>query len=329
MPVAVAVAHPNIALVKYWGKRDTALNLPAVPSLSLTVARFHTRTRVSWGATADEVHLDGAVASAAETGRVLRLLDAMFPGRPPVLVDTANHFPTGAGLASSSSGFAALVVAAAAAAGADLSREALSVWAHRGSGSACRSLWGGFVEWKLGERADGSDSHAHPVGDSWDLRLVVAIVSGRKKAIGSTEAMVRTRDTSPYWDAWVATAAADVDAARAAVLARDLEALGVVTERSFLKMFATMETASPPVLYREPASVACFAAVRELRAKGIGAWATMDAGPNVKVLCRPDDARLVADTLLASCDRVEILEPGTGAHLDLRAPLVAVPDGSR
>lgn len=309
---AVAVAHPNIALVKYWGKRDTALNLPAVPSLSLTLSRFHTRTEVTWGAEADRVVFNGADADTETARKVLATLDRLDRARPPCLVETVNSFPSAAGLASSASGFAALVLAAAAAAGNDLPREQLSVLARQGSGSACRSLWGGFVEWKLGDRADGTDSHGVPVApaDHWDVRMVVGIVSGNKKPVGSTDGMDRSRRTSPYYDRWVRLGPERVAAGRDAVLRRDLEALGTVMESSTFEMHATMHTSVPPLIYWLPGTVACLHAVQALRRGGIGAWATMDAGPNVKVLCLGSDAESVAAALSPHVDRVEILSPG-------------------
>lgn len=312
--VKTAIAHPNIALVKYWGKRDAALNLPAVPSLSLTLGGYRTRTTVTWGAPRDRVVLNGV---ERDDRKVLAVLDLLDPARPPVEVDTDNDFPTGAGLASSASGFAALVVAAAAAAGLDLPVEALSVLARRGSGSACRSLFGGFSEWRLGARADGLDSHAVPVAPEgwWDLRMVVAVVSDATKAVGSTEGMNRTSATSPFWGAWVAGGPADVDEARAAVLARDLERLGTVMERSTFAMHGTMHSARPPLLYWQPATVALLHEVFALRARGIGAWATMDAGPQVKVLCDPGQADLVAAALAPHALRVEAHGPGGPARV--------------
>lgn len=309
---ATATAHPNIALVKYWGKRDTALNLPAVPSLSLTLDGFRTTTTVTWDAPRDEVVFNGAVADAETTRKVLAVLDLIDPGRPPASVVSDNDFPSAAGLASSSSGFAALVVAAAAAAERSLTLEHLSVLARRGSGSACRSLWGGFVEWTLGERADGTDSHGVPVApvDHWDVVMVVAIVSGKKKAVGSTSGMEASRATSPYYDAWVRTAPSRVDTGRAAVRARDLRALGEVMESSTFEMHAVMHTTRPAILYWQPATVACLHAVRRLREEGIAAYATMDAGPNVKVLCARADAEAVAKVLNGHVDDVRIAAPG-------------------
>ncbi len=312
MATATATVHPNIALVKYWGKRNGPLNLPAVPSLSLTLDTFTTRTTVNWGGGTDSAQLDGRPATSGESKRIFDFLDLIDPARPPCTVTTANDFPTAAGLASSSSGFAALAVAGAAAAGKDLNAQALSVLARQGSGSASRSLWGGFVEWEMGTREDGLDSVGVPIApqDHWDVAMVVAVVSDAKKAIGSRPAMRLSAETSPYYDTWVKTAAADVEVARAAVLNRDLETLGRVMEQSTHKMHATMTTCTPPVFYAQPGTIACIHAVMALRNAGTSAWLTMDAGPNVKVLCAMADADKVQAALAPHAAIVHRLGPG-------------------
>lgn len=317
MTTATAVAHPNIALCKYWGKRDVARNLPSTPSLSLTLAPFEARTTLRWGAPADAMSLDGRPAREGESAKVFRVLDRMAPGRPPCEVVTANTFPTAAGLASSAAGFAALVLAADAAGGLGLGPEALAVHARQGSGSATRSLQGGWVEWPAGEREDGTDSFGVRLAaaDHWDVRMLVAVLVAGPKPVGSTEGMLRTQRTSPYYPAWVDQAPAELELARAAVLGRDLEALGEVMERSFLRMHASMLAAVPPFTYLAPASLAALEAVRGLRAAGVGAWATMDAGPNVKVLCAAADAPRVREALSAVAARVEELVPGGPARI--------------
>jgi diphosphomevalonate decarboxylase len=315
--VARAIAHPNIALVKYWGKRDVALNLPAVSSLSLTLEGFSTETTVRWGAAADSVVFQGKPAPEGFARKVLKFLDRIDGKRPPVEVITTNDFPSGAGLASSASGFAALTVAAVKASGVDLDVARQGALARQGSGSACRSLHGGFVRWDKGVQADGSDSIPVPIApvDHWDLRMVVAVVSEAEKAVGSTEGMDRSRATSPYWEPWLATSDEDVVEAERAVRARDLEALGVVMERSCFKMHATMHTATPPLLYWQPASIAALHVAFGLRQQGVGAWVTMDAGPQVKVLCATADAPRVAAALGEVVPKVHVLGPGAGARL--------------
>ena len=310
--MATAIAHPNIALVKYWGKRDTRLNLPSTGSISMTVDRFRTRTTVNWGAEEDEAWIDGRLAEGKEKNRVFEHLDRIDPWRPKVTVVSESNFPKAAGLASSSSAFAALTVAACAAAGQNRTPTELSVLSRQGSGSACRSLWGGFVEWRLGAQEDGSDSHGVPLApaEHWDLRLVVAILDGRQKKVGSRAGMLRTMATSPMYAAWVASAPRDVDGGRQAILDKDLPALGAIMERNALKMHCSMMTADPPIRYWSSTSVWAMDAVEGLRRQGVPCWWTMDAGPNVKVLCAEPDAERVARRMRSVADRVEVLGVG-------------------
>src|SRR5450631_1851439 len=326
MKAATAVAGTNIALVKYWGKRDEVLNLPATGSLSLTLDRLGTRTRVAFDGgdgTHDRVTLDGAPASEKVATRVTRFLDrvrarAGIAARATVVTD--NSVPTAAGLASSASGFAALALAAAHAAGLALAPAELSELARLGSGSAARSIFGGFVEMARGARADGSDAVAHPleIGADWDIRLVVAITAAGEKALGSTAAMRRTAETSPYYEPWVRGVDGDLAAARAAIAARDLEALGAVAERSALRMHASAMAADPPILYWNPATIAAMARVRALRVEGASAFFTIDAGPHVKVLCDAREAEAVAAALAETPGvlRTLIASPGLGARLE-------------
>lgn len=324
MSSATAVAGTNIALVKYWGKRDEALNLPATGSLSLTLDRLGTRTRVAFDGGAggvDAVTLDGAPAGQKFAARASAFLDrvrARAGLSARATVETSNSVPTAAGLASSASGFAALALAATRAAGLELSPVELSELARLGSGSAARSVFGGFVEMQRGARADGRDAVAHPLGEGagWDVRLVVAITAAGEKTIGSTAAMSRTAATSPYYDAWVRSVDGDLAAARAAIAARDLNGLGAVAERSALRMHASAMAADPPILYWNAATLAAIATVRALRERGTAAFFTIDAGPHVKVLCAAADADAVAAALggTAGVLRTLIAAPGPGAR---------------
>jgi len=323
-----ARASTNIALVKYWGKRDAALNLPAAGSLSLTLADLGSETTVRFAADAgdgdgrDRVWFAGAPAEPRFAARVQRFLDLVRAraGIPlPAEVATSNSVPTAAGLASSAAGFAALALAASRAAGLKLLPAELSELARRGSGSAARSIFGGFVEMSAGTLANGSDAVAHGLLDevAWDVRLCVAITAEGEKAIGSTVAMDRTALTSPYYQGWLHSVPVDLAEARAAVAARDLVALGVVAERSALRMHACALAADPHVLYWNPATVAAMATVERLRASGTLAYFTIDAGPHVKVLCGTLDAPHVQAALAATPGvmRVLVLAPGKGAHI--------------
>ena len=310
--MATAIAHPNIALVKYWGKRDRELNLPSTSSISLTLDRFQTRTRVDLGVERDLLVLNGRTVTGPEAYRVFNHLDRILPGRRQAQVVSENNFPAAAGLASSSSAFSALTVAAMAEAGRDCTPAQLSVLSRIGSGSACRSLWGGWVEWRRGTQSDGSDSHGMHLApeDHWDVRMVAAVVHGGRKKVSSTDGMLRTMATSPMYDSWVRSYERDLSQARQGILDKDLAAVGEAMERSTLKMHATMMTSEPPIRYWRGASVALMDAIEGLRSKGVGAWWTMDAGPNVKVLCETHDAERVAHTLKTFVQQVEVLAPG-------------------
>lgn len=317
---AAAEAPANIALVKYWGKRDPALNLPAAGSLSLTLAALRTRTSVSFepGLEADHFTLDGRLdaAAAARVSACLDLLRGAAGCRLRARVSSRNNFPTAAGLASSASGFAALVVAAAAALGLPDDPRQLSRWARRGSGSAARSLHGGFVLMHAGSRADGRDAFAEQLAPAahWPLELVIAVVEPGPKAIGSRAGMAHGAATSPFHAAWVDSVAADLAAARAAIAARDFAALAAVSEHSCLKMHASMMASRPPLLYWTPATLACTERVRALREDdGREVFFTIDAGPQVKAVCRPADAAAVRAALAAV----------PGVHAVLHSPLGA------
>jgi diphosphomevalonate decarboxylase len=298
-----AHACANIALVKYWGKRDAARNLPAAGSLSLTLDALTTVTSVRFdpALATDEMRLGDAAASPAVLARTSAWLDhvrglAGITAR--AAIDTVNHFPTASGLASSASGFAALAVAASRAAGLDLDGAALSRLARLGSGSAARSIYGGLVRMHAGTRADGDDAIATPVAAAPEfvagLRMVIAEVGGgAPKTHGSRDAMDHCAATSPLYAAWVACVPDDLRAAEAAIGAGDLAALGAITEGSALAMHAAAIASRPTVLYWQPATLAALAAVRTARADGVPAWATMDAGPHVKVLTDDAHAELV------------------------------------
>jgi diphosphomevalonate decarboxylase len=317
-----ARANVNLALVKYWGKREPTLNLPATSSLSLTLDGLSVDARVAFGAeTVDRLEIDGAPAVGEEAARVAGFLDvvrAEAGRRERATVATRSTVPRGVGLASSAAAFAALALAASRAAGMELDPTSLSALARRGSGSAARSVFGGFVEWHRGERSDGRDSVAEPLAgpEHWDLRVVVAITSSAPKAVSSRDGMRRATE-SPLYPAWVAGVEADLRAARAAVAARDLEALGLVAEHSALTMHAIGLAARPPLLYWRGATVECLHRVWELRATGIAAFASIDAGPQVKVLCEPGDVARVADALegVSGVERVLTSHPGRGAEV--------------
>jgi len=324
MGSSMARACANIALVKYWGKRDRNLNLPAGGSVSITLSSLQTTTRVTFddGLRRDEMVLDGEPAAEgvrSRTGRFLDLVRTAAGTHRFALVESHNSFPTASGLASSASGFAALALAACRAAGMDPGWDGLAQLARRGSGSAPRSLLGGFVELMPGESPDGSDCLVRQVADPdyWDLRLLVVINGQSEKEVGSTEGMELTRLTSPFYGEWLRSGSADVDAALNAIVRRDFRSLGQVAETSCFRMHAVALSASPPLLYWNAVTVDAIHKVRALRKKGLGGYVTIDAGPHVKVLCRASDSEDLAREIreVPGVERVVIERPGPGAEV--------------
>ncbi|MBM75052.1 MAG: diphosphomevalonate decarboxylase [Proteobacteria bacterium] len=321
MRSATAIAHPNIALIKYWGKRDRQLNLPSVSSLSLTLDTFQTQTTVKWGSHSDSFVLNGTKNQGKEAQKVFSFLNLLEPNRPYCQVESFNNFPTAAGLASSSSAFAALALAASSAgqlpqAALD-QRHTLSVLARQGSGSACRSLWGGWVLWNKGHKEDGTDSHAHPIhpSDYWDLKLIVAVVSSEPKKIGSTAGMIHTEKTSPLYPLWVQSSDDDLEEAVHAIEHKDIQRLGAVMEHSMLKMHATMLAARPAVRYLKPQSLSVLDKLEDLRSDGVLCYGTMDAGPNVKILCEAKHADRISQAISPLTQAVHILGVGSDPQI--------------
>jgi len=298
---ATARAHSNIALIKYWGKRDAELNTPAVGSISLTLDALSTDTRVSFRSELkqDEFWLAETRTDAIRVSKLLDIVRDSAGLASRAVVESTNNFPTAAGLASSASGFAALAVAASAAAGLSLDTRELSILARRGSGSAARSLFGGIVELHAGNRPDGLDSFAEPVlaPDVWPLTVVIAITELGQKSVNSTTGMGGSALTSPFYPAWVETGEDDLAAMRLAIASRDFEQLGQLAEYSCLKMHGLMMSTRPALLYWNAGTMAAMQAVLELRTSGIPVYFTIDAGPQVKALCLPEHARTVADAL--------------------------------
>lgn len=297
-PEGRAFAPANIALCKYWGKRNEELNLPITSSLSVSLDRLGSTTSITvHNGTSDEVLLNGQpVPPRSKFARGIVTYLNLYRGATRIFfrVDTRNTVPTAAGMASSASGFAAFVLALNDLYAWNLDPRRLSILARLGSGSACRSVYDGFVEWHAGADEDGMDSYAEPVAGTWpDLRLGLVKVSVAEKEIGSREAMKRTRRTSALYDAWPVKVAHDLALIKEAIDTRDFELLGRTAESNALAMHATGIAAWPPVLFWLPESVATLRALWALREEGHALYLTMDAGPNVKILFTSRDTDLV------------------------------------
>ncbi len=321
MNSATAISHPNIAFIKYWGNRDEALRLPVNGSISMNLDRLFTRTRVTFrpDLPADALTLNGQPAAPVALTRVIRFLDQVrrLAGVNHFAeVISENNFPTGAGIASSAAAFAALALAASRAIGLQLNEAELSRLARLGSGSACRSIPAGFVEWRPG--LGDSDSFAVSIAgpDHWALTDCIAVVQAEHKPVGSTEGH-GLASTSPLQAARVADALRRLDACRAALLARDFDALAEVVEQDSTIMHAVMMTSTPPLFYWQPASLEIMKQVPHWRLKGLPACFTLDAGPNVHVLCPVEHAAEVVAHLRAVPGVSDVLTaaPGGPARL--------------
>jgi diphosphomevalonate decarboxylase len=314
---ATAVAQPNIALIKYWGKQNIAENLPATGSLSITLASLTTHMTVELddALRSDRLQVNGEPA-AEMLPRVSACLDHVLgPGRAKAAIDSECNFPIAAGLASSASSFAALVVAASHAAGRQADSLTLARAAGRASGSAARSLYGGFVE--LQSSATEIQVGTLLTADEWPMQVVVAVTAKAAKKISSGDAMNLSAETSPFYSSWVEHQQHDLLKARNAVAARDFAALADISEHNCLKMHSVMWASRPPVVYWNNATLACMETVRKLQADDVPVFFTIDAGPQVKAVCLPEAAGQVLLALQQTDGVIDTLSSplGAGARL--------------
>jgi diphosphomevalonate decarboxylase len=312
---ATAVAHANVALVKYWGKRDEALNLPAVGSISLTLSGLRARATVAIASpSSDRFVQDGRPVRGVAAQRMGDFLDRVAGPGIPLVTSVEANFPVGAGLASSAAIFCAVTAAALSMLGRRVTAGELSALARQGSGSAARSVYGGLVEWRRGAAPDGSDSIAEQIApeSACDLALLAAITSEGMKRNPSRDAMRHVAETSPLYDGWLAAQDDDLAAMRRAIAEDDLAEIGRIAEENCLRMHATGFGARPPVVFWTPATMAVMDEVRRLRDDGTQAYFTIDAGPQVKVLCRPRDAESVAVALERTPGVLRVLRSGPG-----------------
>ena len=321
---ATALAFPNLALIKYWGNRDQSLRLPSNDSLSFNLGDLRTTTTVEFDPllTRDEVSIDGYKVSAQAYERVAHHLDRladysdiaeidcgerrdMSECRPRARVISNNTFPMGVGIASSASGFAALTLAACAALGIKKSESELSGLARLGSGSACRSVPGGFVAWHDGYAV----SIAPPA--HWPLMDVIAVVSRAHKAVGSTEGHAMA-DNSPLQAARLSDTQRRIRQCEEAIANTNFTLLAEVIEQDALLMHGVIMTSQPSVLYWEPATLSVMRAVRELREDGLPVAFSIDAGPNVHCICEAHALKQVKQAIRQIEGVLEVIESGVG-----------------
>ncbi|RPI93913.1 MAG: diphosphomevalonate decarboxylase [Chloroflexi bacterium] len=327
MTTATAEARPNIAFIKYWGNRDDILRIPSNGSISMNLDGLYTRTTVSFQPSLpyDELIINGHEVTGAGLTRISHILDlirgmANIHERAEVISE--NNFPSGTGIASSASAFAALALAGSKAAGLSLSERELSRLARRGSGSASRSIPGGFVEWQAGTSDEDSFAFSIAEPGHWDLVDCVVVVSTTHKKTGSTEGHVIT-GTSPLQAARVADAPRRLEICRRAILERNFNAFASIIELDSDMMHAVMMTSTPALHYWKPASLEVINGVRQWRMEGIPVCYTVDAGPNVHVICPETEAYIIDKRLreIQGVDNVLIARPG--------GPAKVIENGSR
>lgn len=317
---AKARANANIALIKYWGKSNEELALPTNSSLSLTLDQFYTETEVEFSEefSEDIFYLDNK-EDKETLKKVSKFLDLFREAKNinyKAVVKSENFVPTAAGLASSASAFAALGAAANESLNLGLSKEELSTFVRKGSGSATRSVYGGLVQWEKGH--DDRSSCAIRIDNAdWDISMIAVIVNSEEKEISSREGMKHTIMTSPFYNEWPKEAEKDLVLIKEAIKNRDFDMMGSIAENNALKMHATMMSANPSIIYFEPDTLKAIKIVKELRKSGISAYFTMDAGPNVKIICRLSDSEKIKDRLLSdfSEENIIISKPGKGIEI--------------
>jgi diphosphomevalonate decarboxylase len=318
----VTVAAPaNIAFIKYWGARDLQRAIPVNPSISMTLTRCVSETTVERldPGSPDEALLMGPDGLAPATGSFRqRILDHLGRLRAwagvsdGFRVATRNSFPASAGMASSASGFAALTTAVVAVLERHEDEATLSELARlSGSGSASRSVIGGYVEWPAPDSGDRCHAVQIAPPEHWDLCDVVALVQEGPKKVSSLDGHVRAV-TSPHFDRRLEQVGDRLVEVRAAIAARDIERLGVVLEEDAIELHLIAMSSRPPIFYWAPPTLAVMSAIRDLRASGTSAWVTMDAGANVHVICEPDAEQRVVETLIEVDGIVDVLRDRVG-----------------
>ncbi len=313
-----AIAPSNIAFIKYWGKKDEILRLPANTSISMNLSNLNTTTTVEFSKDFenDSVEIN---KSTTDAPRVIKFIDiirkrANIIGK--VKIVSENNFPTAGGLASSASGFAALTVAATTAAGLRLSEKELSILARIGSGSASRSIPDGFVEWHEGDSSDTSYAESLYPADYWDIADVIAIIDEGKKDVPSTEGH-KSAQSSIFFPDRMKNINNKIKNIKEAIRKKDFPQFGEIIEAEALEMHAVMLTSVPPLIYWQPATIRLMREVINWRREGLSVYFTIDAGPHLHLICQKKDERNVTKRLILieEVEKTVINSPSAGARI--------------
>lgn len=318
---ATAKAPANIAFIKYWGKADEALRLPLNDSFSMNLSGAYTITTVEFSKTytRDEVVLQDGTFSESETARVIQGLDRIRQRAnitDKAKVYTKNTFPKGAGSAASASGFAALTVAGFGAAGIELSQKELTIIARLGSGSACRSIPDGFVVWEKGIDSETSYAHSLYQPEYWDILDMLVIVDSSMKKVSTSEGM-ETISTSPHLTRRLEAIPKRMKAIQDAFVAKNFAQFGEILEEDCLDMHRVMQSQMPPLIYWNETTKRLMDAVVDWRKHGLPVYFTIDAGPNIHVICEGKDKARTLEALqtIEGIENIIVNAPSKGAHI--------------
>lgn len=314
-------APANIAFIKYWGKKNEKLRLPANSSISMNLSGALTVTSVEFSRKleSDTLFINGLKANKGELQRVsnhLNLIRNISKIKDFARVESKNNFPKASGIASSASGFAALTVAGAKAAELSLSEKQLSILARLGSGSACRSIPDGFVEWKKGSKNQDSFAYSLYPADYWDICDVIAVIGQTSKKVSSTEGHTLA-ESSPFYKTRILGMARKVKEIKLALRNKDFTRFGEILEAEAINMHAVMMTSNPALFYWTPKTLEIILKVFDWRSEGIEAYFTIDAGPNVHIICEGKNLEKVKTkvTLIAGVKKVLVNKPAVGTRL--------------
>lgn len=317
---ATAIAPSNIAFVKYWGRKDEVLRLPENGSVSMCLSGLQTTTTVEFDEkfALDQIIING-VEESLENNRAVKHLDrvrklAKFDLKAKVV--TSNNFPTGTGLSSSASGFAALTLAASSATGLKLSKKDLSILARQGSGSACRSIPDGFVEWLDGDTSDTSYAESIFSPSYFDIADVVAVVSTEKKFLATSEGQKSAR-SGIFFEKRLENIPNKIKRVKKCIEDKNFSEFGDLIEKEALEFHSILFTSVPPLFYWTPETVKVMKFVQNLRREGLECYFTINTGQDVHVICRKTDAVKVAKKLKELPEVIKTITnyPAPGAHL--------------
>ena len=317
---ATAIGPSNIAFIKYWGKKDEVLRLPENGSLSMNLSNLFTTTTVEFSKSYTEDYIEiNSISESNEGSRAVKHLDrirSLAKITEKAKVITNNNFPTGTGLSSSASGFAALTVAAAKAAGLELSEKELSILARQGSGSACRSIPDGFVEWLDGNTSDTSFALSIFPPDYFEIVDVVTVVSTDKKFLATSEGQQSAR-TSPFFEKRLDLIKNKIDRVKKAIEDKNFSEFGELIETEALEFHSILFTSNPPLFYWTPETLRLMKFVQKIRSEGLECYFTINTGQDIHLIVQEKDLNALKDRLkkVAEIKNIIVNSPANGTRV--------------